>query len=105
MPHYVYILTNKKNGTLYIGETSNIKTRTSQHKQKVHPTTFSAKYNLDKLVYFEILDSRDYGLKREKQFKKWNRNWKIRIIEEKNPDWIDLSLNWGLSFEMMEKEI
>ena len=105
MLHYVYILTNKKNGTIYVGETSNIKSRISQHKRKVHPATFSAKYNLNKLVYFEILDSLDAGRIREKQLKKWNRDWKIRIVEEKNPDWIDLSLNWDLSFEMMEKEL
>ncbi|WP_194851242.1 GIY-YIG nuclease family protein [Nonlabens antarcticus] len=105
MPHYVYILTNKRNGTLYIGETGNIKSRISQHKRKVHPGTFSVRYNLDKLVYFEILNSRDVGLKRERQLKKWNRDWKIRIIEEKNPEWIDLSTNWDLGFEMMDVNI
>jgi putative endonuclease len=101
MPHYVYIITNKKDGTLYVGETGNIKSRTSQQKRKVHPETFSEKYNLNTLVYFEVQDSRDAGLKREKQLKKWNRDWKIRIIEEKNPDWIDLSNDWDLAFEMM----
>ncbi|WP_317046534.1 GIY-YIG nuclease family protein [Nonlabens agnitus] len=101
----MYIITNKNNGTLYIGETGNIKRRISQHKRKVHPAKFSARYNLDKLVYFEILDSLDARRIREKQLKKWNRDWKIRIIEEKNPDLIDLSLNWDLSFKMMEKEI
>jgi putative endonuclease len=105
MLHYVYIITNKKNGTVYIGETGNIKVRISQHKRKAHPTTFSARYNLDKLVYFEIVASKEAALKREKQLKKWNRDWKIRIIEEKNPEWIDLSSDWELSFKMMEIEI
>jgi putative endonuclease len=105
MLHYVYIITNKKNGTVYIGETGNIKARISQHKRKVHPTTFSARYNLDKLVYFEIVASKEAALKREKQLKKWNRDWKIRIIEEKNPEWIDLSSDWEFSFKMMEIEI
>jgi putative endonuclease len=89
----------------YIGETGNIKARISQHKKKVYPTTFSARYNLDKLVYFEIVASKEAALKREKQLKKWNRDWKIRIIEEKNPEWIDLSSDWELSFKMMEIEI
>jgi putative endonuclease len=60
---------------------------------------------LDKLVYFEIVASKEAALKREKQLKKWNRDWKIRIIEEKNPEWIDLSSDWELSFKMMEIEI
>lgn len=105
MPHYVYIITNRKDGTIYIGETGNIKSRISQHKRKVHPTTFSARYNLDKLIYFEVVNSKESGLKREMQLKKWNREWKIRIIEEKNPLWIDLSSDWELSFEMMGIEI
>ena len=101
MYHYVYIITNKKDGTLYIGETGNIKSRISQHKRKVHPYTFSARYNLDKLMCFEILDSKEAGLKREKQLKKWNRDWKITIIEKRNPEWIDLSLDWDKAFELM----
>lgn len=101
MNHYIYIISNKKNGTLYVGETGNIRNRISQHKRKVHPSTFSARYNLNKLMYFEVVDSKELGLKREKQLKKWNRAWKIRIIEEKNPEWIDLSSDWDLSFEMM----
>ena len=58
---------------------------------KVHPKTFSAKYNLDKLVYFENHETKEAALKRERQLKKWNREWKIRIIEKMNPDWNDLN--------------
>jgi putative endonuclease len=104
MLHYVYIITNKKNGTVYIGETGNIKARISQHKRKVHPTTFSARYNLDKLVYFEIVASKEAALKREKQLKKWNRDWKIRIIEEKNPEWNDLAADWDFTGYVTSKE-
>ncbi len=90
MKHYVYILTNKPNGTLYIGLTGRLKDRIRQHKNKAHPRTFSARYNLDKLVYFEKLDNKELALKRERQMKKWNRAWKIKLIEEMNPLWEDL---------------
>lgn len=101
MSHYVYIITNKRNGTLYIGETSDIKRRISQHKRKVHPTTFSARYNLDKLVYFEISKTKEAGKLREKQLKKWNRTWKIELIEKHNPNWKDLSDDWDQAFSIM----
>ena len=86
----VYIITNRPDGVLYIGSTEQLKTRINQHRRKVHPSTFSARYNLDKLVYFEFLNSKEEMLQREKQLKKWNRDWKIRLIEEENPDWEDL---------------
>ena len=86
----VYIITNKPKGVLYIGATEQLKIRISQHKRKVHPTTFSARYNLDKLVYFEYFSSKEEMLQREKKMKKWNRAWKIKLIEEKNKDWLDL---------------
>lgn len=86
----VYIITNKPNGVLYVGSTEQLKIRISQHKRKVHPTTFSARYNLDKVVYFEYLETKEEMLKRERQLKKWNRDWKIRLIEEKNTNWLDL---------------
>ena len=86
----VYIITNKKNGVLYIGETKNLKRRIYQHKNKVHPTTFSARYDLDKLVYFESHKIESEAKLREKQLKKWNRDWKIELIEKMNPNWTDL---------------
>jgi len=86
----IYIITNKKDGVLYIGVTEQLRKRIGQHKRKAHPKTFSARYNLDKLVYFEFLETKEAMLKRERQMKKWKRAWKIRLIEEKNPNWEDL---------------
>ncbi|WP_299889430.1 GIY-YIG nuclease family protein [uncultured Lacinutrix sp.] len=90
MKHCVYIITNKKDGVLYIGETKDLKRRIYQHKNKVHPTTFSARYNLDKLIYFEEFETKKEARLKERQMKKWNRGWKIELIEKNNPDWIDL---------------
>ena len=88
--HYLYIITNKNKGVLYIGITNNLKRRIYQHKNKVHKSTFSARYNLDKLVYFEIFDSKDEALLREARMKKWNREWKMNLIKSFNPEWKDL---------------
>ncbi|MGJ8592033.1 MAG: GIY-YIG nuclease family protein [Aquaticitalea sp.] len=89
----VYIITNRPKGVLYIGETKDLKKRIYQHKNKVHPTTFSARYNLDKLIYFELHETKEEAMMREKQLKKWNRDWKIELIEKMNPDWKDLYNN------------
>lgn len=78
---------------MYIGETNNLKKRIYQHKNKVHPNTFSARYNLDKLVYFEELEIEVKAKLREMQMKKWNRDWKIELIEKVNPEWKDLYCN------------
>lgn len=86
----VYFITNRKEGVLYIGVTVDLKRRISQHKRKAHPTTFSARYNLDKLVYYENFETKKEALTREKRLKKWNRDWKIKLIEETNPDWEDI---------------
>ena len=75
---------------LYIGVTKDLKRRVYQHKNKVHPNTFSARYNLDKLIYFEEFEDRQKAHQRERRMKKWNRDWKIKLIEEKNPNWDDL---------------
>jgi putative endonuclease len=88
-PFYVYILSNKRNGTLYTGVTSNLIQRVWQHKNKI-VKGFTEKYNISNLVYFETHDSAESAITREKQIKKWNRAWKLRLIEEKNPQWIDL---------------
>ena len=90
MTYYIYIITNKPKGVLYIGFTKRLKERIYQHKNKAHPTTFSARYNLDKLVYFEEFEIEKEARLREKRMKKWNRDWKIELIEKENPDWTDL---------------
>jgi len=90
MKYYIYIITNKKEGVLYIGETKDLKRRIYQHRNKVHPRTFSARYNLDKLIYFEEFTIESEAKLREKQMKKWNRDWKIELIEKSNPEWKDL---------------
>lgn len=78
--YYVYILASKKYGTLYIGVTSDIITRTYQHKSS-EVKGFTSNYGVDKLVYFEIFESIEEAILREKRLKKWNRDWKINLIE------------------------
>lgn len=89
----IYIITNKPKGVLYIGLSKRLKKRIYQHKNKVHPSTFSARYNLEKLVYFEEFDNEEEAKLREKRMKKWNRDWKIELIEKSNPSWNDLYNN------------
>jgi len=86
---YVYILSNKKRGTLYIGVTSNLLNRISQHKSK-SIEGFTNKYNTKKLVYYEFFEDSYSAISREKQLKNWHRDWKINLIEKENPDWNDL---------------
>ena len=93
MPYYVYILANKPNGSLYIDVTSNLENRVYQHKNGLFDG-FTKKYNIKTLVYFEETDCILSALQREKQLKKWNRLWKIRLIEENNPVLCDLSSDW-----------
>ncbi len=85
----VYILTSKRNSTLYIGVTSNLVQRIWQHRNK-QTDGFSQKHNVKQLVYFELHQKIEYAILREKQLKKWNRKWKLRLIEKHNPQWIDL---------------
>ena len=87
--HYVYMLTNKRNGTLYVGMTKDIAKRIIRHKGR-QANEFTAKYDVLKLVYYEKHKSLEEAVKREKQLKKWNRRWKIRIIEQLNLKWEDL---------------
>ena len=87
---YVYILSNKRNGTLYVGVTSNLVKRIFEHKEKV-VSGFSAKYNLDLLVYYEERWSIEEAIQREKQLKAGNRKKKLSLIQSINPDWKDLS--------------
>lgn len=100
---YIYIMTNKKQGVLYIGITNNIDERVKEHKLKIFPKSFTAKYNCNILVYFEEYEDGSEAAKREVQFKKWKREWKIKLIEEMNPNWNDLSLNWNLNFNKLRK--
>lgn len=86
---YVYILTNKRNGTLYVGVTSDLPRRVWEHKIKA-VKGFTRKYGIDKLVWYESHDSIMGAIEREKAIKKWRRYWKLKIIEEMNPDWRDL---------------
>ena len=85
----VYILASARNGTLYIGVTSNLVQRIWQHKNDVIEG-FAEKYSVHSLVYFELLDDMTNAITREKQLKKWNRAWKLSLIEKQNPNWKDL---------------
>ena len=87
--YYVYMLASKKNGTLYIGVTSNLSKRVYEHKRKLIDG-FTKKYNVDKLVYYEITEDVESAILREKRLKKWKRQWKVELIEQKNPEWNDL---------------
>lgn len=86
----IYIMTNKIRGTLYIGVTTDLIKRIYEHKEKF-VDGFTKKYDLDRLVYYESIDDYDSALAREKQLKNWHRDWKINLIESKNPFWKDLS--------------
>ena len=87
--YFIYILSSKKKGTLYIGVTSNLPKRVWEHKNNL-VEGFTKKYNVHNLVYFEQTDNVQSALQREKQLKKWKREWKIKLIEENNPEWKDL---------------
>ena len=90
--YYVYILTSKRNGTLYIGVTNDLNRRIYEHKNGL-VEGFTKKYNTKILVYYESTNSIESAITREKQLKKWNREWKLKLIEENNPMWKDLSLD------------
>ena len=86
---YVYIISSQKNGTLYIGITNNLIRRISEHKSNKIPG-FTKKYKIHNLVYYETFYDSYNAIMREKQLKKWNREWKIKLIEKENPYWNDL---------------
>jgi putative endonuclease len=86
---YVYILASRRNGTLYIGMTDDLPKRVWQHREGIVPG-FTKKYGVKMLVWAEEHDSRESAFLRERQLKKWNRDWKIQLIEEGNPAWRDL---------------
>jgi len=85
----VYILASERNGTLYIGVTSNLQKRATEHKNDLI-AGFTKQYGVHLLVYYELHDDMLSAITREKQIKKWNRAWKLELIEEQNPDWKDL---------------
>lgn len=87
--YYVYILASKENGTIYIGVTNDLKRRVYEHRNN-SVEGFTKKYAVHNLVYFETTNSVESAILREKQMKKWKRLWKLRVIEEMNPDWNDL---------------
>jgi len=84
--YYVYILASKIGGTLYIGATNNLVRRVYEHREKL-AEGFTKRYGVEKLVYFEVHSDIEAAITREKQMKKWNRAWKVRLIEEDNPNW------------------
>ena len=84
-----YILASKRNGTLYIGVTSNLRKRASEHKNDF-AQGFTNRYGVHRLVYFELCEDMMSAIRREKQMKKWNRAWKLELIEKQNPAWRDL---------------
>ncbi len=87
--YYVYIMASGRNGTLYIGETDDLMRRVYEHKNDlVHG--FTERYGVHTLVHYEVCDGKEGALRREKQLKKWNRAWKLRLIEEGNPGWNDV---------------
>jgi putative endonuclease len=87
--YYVYILASRIGGALYIGVTNDLVRRVYEHKSKAVPG-FTKRYDVALLVYFEVFEDIEAAITREKRLKKWNRAWKIRLIEERNPNWIDL---------------
>jgi len=89
-PGYIYIITNYTNTTLYVGVTSDLHERIKQHKNKTYPNSFTAKYNLNKLVYFEQFQMIEDAIGREKQLKGGSRLAKAKLIESVNPGWNDL---------------
>ena len=90
MKGFTYILTNKHNTTLYVGVTSDLRSRSKKHRDKIYPKSFSARYNISKLVYYEVFHSIRDAIAREKQLKAGPRKQKVALINTYNPHWKDL---------------
>ena len=90
---FVYIMSNKNRTTFYIGITNNLERRVPEHKSGTG-STFTSKYNLFDLVYFEMIPDIKQAIAREKQLKRWHRDWKINLIKEENPEMKDLAADW-----------
>ncbi|KQP80712.1 GIY-YIG nuclease family protein [Methylobacterium sp. Leaf117] len=95
MPFAVYMLASRRHGTLYIGVTNDLARRVHEHKAK-RPAGFTARYEVDRLVWYELYERAIEAIQREKALKTWRRDWKIRLIEEANPDWSDLTASLAL---------
>ena len=93
---YVYILTNTNNRVLYTGVTNDLVRRVYEHKHHMDKSSFTAKYNANKLVYYEMTTSSRAAIEREKQIKSWSRKKKEELVESRNPRWEDLSASIGL---------
>lgn len=91
--YYVYIMASFSQ-RLYVGMTNDLRRRVYQHQNKVHPTSFTARYNINRLVYYEMTTDVKAAIEREKQIKKWRRSKKIALIESENSNWKDLTLGW-----------
>ena len=92
--YYIYILTNKTHSVLYTGVTNDLSRRIAEHRQKLNPKSFTSKYNLTKLVFFESTSDVNVAIAREKQIKGGSREKKLRLISEMNPQWLDLYENF-----------
>ena len=91
----VYILASREHGTIYIGVTADLLARVYQHRTG-HKQGFSRRYSVHRLVRFELFEDMPAAIAREKQLKRWHRQWKINLIESENPQWIDLAVGLGL---------
>ena len=90
MQYYVYILTNTHQTVLYTGVTNDLVRRVYEHKNHLDKGSFTAQYNVDRLVYYEVTSDVEVAIEREKQIKGWNRNHKNKLVESRNPNWVDL---------------
>ena len=90
MQYYVYLLTNEKGIVIYSGVTNDLLRRVYEHKNHLDKGSFTAQYNIEKLVYYETTNDVESAIAREKQIKGWNRKRKNKLVESKNPDWKDL---------------
>ena len=98
MSFYTYILASKRNGTLYVGSTDDLAYRVWQHREK-HRRGFTSRYDVTRLVWYEVHANAESAITRERQLKKWRRAWKVQLLSEANPDWTDLApqilAEWG----------
>lgn len=91
--YYVYILASQRNGTLYVGVTNNLARRIWEHKNRIN-ISFTSRYSINRLVYYEVHQDIFQAIHREKLIKKWRRKWKLDLIEKDNPGWEDLARDW-----------
>ena len=89
---FIYIMSNKTRTTFYVGVTNNLERRVREHK--AGESEFTSRYNLFELVYYEIISDIKTAIKREKQLKRWHREWKLNLIKQLNPELLDLSIDW-----------